>query len=191
MLNSTDTVETVDLFNNLDRVVITNFEPNDYWRERRRVDGPAHNPRPRAPEHLTMLNNLIGDRAKKTPTTAESHKKIRPHEWKGLREHAEHLALPPTRCCFQCGMLNYPRDGEIILVQNISQKADCRAYRVFKYYIRELIHKMRERHPDHTTDRDAVNQIFLCEPAKGGGCRVYACNACKRLCRSREGQRTT
>ena len=26
-------------------------------------------------------------------------------------------------------------------------------------------------------------EIFLCEPADGGGCRVYACTSCKRLCR--------
>ena len=26
--------------------------------------------------------------------------------------------------------------------------------------------------------------IFLCEPADGGGSRVYACPACKRLCRA-------
>ena len=28
--------------------------------------------------------------------------------------------------------------------------------------------------------------VFLCTPVEGGGCRVYACNACKRLCRRRE-----
>ena len=64
VLAPSDTVETTDLFNNLDRIIITNCEVDDYWRERRRVDAPAHNPRPRAPEHLSMLNNLLGDRAR-------------------------------------------------------------------------------------------------------------------------------
>ena len=88
-----------------------------------------------------MLNNLLGDKAKKrTPENETQLKKIKSHEWKRLREHAQHLALPPTRCCFQCGMLNYPKDGDTILLQNISKRSDCRAYRVFKHYIRQLIH---------------------------------------------------
>ena len=48
-------------------------------------------------------------------------------------------------------MLNYPKEGDVILVQNISVKSDCRAYRVFKYYIRKLIR-----------DRHVVPQTALC-----------------------------
>ena len=36
-------------------------------------------------------------------------------------------------------MLNYPSSGDIIAVQGVRKKEDCRAYRVFEYYIETLI----------------------------------------------------
>ena len=44
-----------------------------------------------------------------------------------------------------------------------------------------------DRLPEEATSaerRTERNKIFLCEPADGGGCRVFACRACKRLCRA-------
>ena len=34
-------------------------------------------------------------------------------------------------------------------------------------------------------------QVFLCEPVAGGGCQVYACTACKKLCKRRRDGRQT
>ena len=64
-LDPAATVEEVDLFNNLGRVVISTLGgPESYRKARSRVDEGAHNPTPRAPEHLGMLNNLASQRAK-------------------------------------------------------------------------------------------------------------------------------
>eukprot|EP00964_Phaeocystis_antarctica_P035678 scaffold20396_cov92-Phaeocystis_antarctica.AAC.1 len=52
-LDPAATVEEVDLFNNLGRVVISTLGgPESYRKARSRVDEGAHNPTPRAPEHL-------------------------------------------------------------------------------------------------------------------------------------------
>ena len=87
--------------------------------------------RPRAPEHLGMLNNLASQRAKPgAGTHLPRHRKT----WRKLATHAQHVAASPTHCCFQCGMLNYPKEGDEIVVSNITNRRDCRAYRVFRYY---------------------------------------------------------
>ena len=77
-------------------------------------------------------------------------------------------------------MLNYPTSGDIITVQNISEKRDCRAYRVFEHYIDQL----EERIGDQET-------AFLCEPAKNGnGANVYTCSFCKKLCATKVNDQT-
>ena len=63
-LDGEATTEEVDLFNNQGRILITNV-PNGMWEERGRVNLHAHNPNPQAPEHLSMVNNLTNDNAKK------------------------------------------------------------------------------------------------------------------------------
>ena len=181
------TVDSVNLFNHLGRVVISNLDPGSYWHARRRVDAPAHNPTPRAPEHLAMLNNLAGQRTKPAVGT---HLPTDKRTWRRLSMHAQHVAAAPTRCCFQCGMLNYPKEGDEIVVQNVRKKVDCRAYRVFRYYIKKLIADKVARHSDNTTLCEAKQSVFLCKPQEGGGCRVYTCAACKKLCRQRNGQQT-
>ena len=131
-LDPAATVEEVDLFNNLGRVVISTLGgPESYRKARSRVDEGAHNPTPRAPEHLGMLNNLASQRAKPgAGTHLPRHRKT----WRKLATHAQHVAASPTHCCFQCGMLNYPKEGDEIVVSNITNRRDCRAYRVFRYY---------------------------------------------------------
>ena len=197
LLDPTSTVEAADLFNLFAasgqesgcRVIISNLDPGNYWHERKRVDAPAHNPTPRAPEHLALLNQLASEKASKHHR--QTHLPRYSKDWRKLQVHAQHIAAPPVRCCFQCGMLNYPKDGDEILVQNISTKHDCRAYRVFRYYIQKLISDRGGRHPDETTRENAKNEVFLCEPEPNGGCRVYSCSACKRLCAKRGTGRTT
>ena len=78
--------------------------------------------------------------------------------------------------------------GDIITVEDIHNKYDCRAYRVFRYYIHKLVKDRCDRLPEEATSaerRTERNKIFLCESADGGpdggGCRVFAsCRACKR-----------
>ena len=50
------TVEEVDLFNNLQNIVITNAG-KDVWQQIGKVNLNAHNPILGAPEHLAMVNN--------------------------------------------------------------------------------------------------------------------------------------
>ena len=66
ILNPTSTVEEVDLFNNLQNIVITNAD-EDVWKQIGKVNLNAHNPNHGAPDHLSMVNNLLGDNAKKRP----------------------------------------------------------------------------------------------------------------------------
>ena len=197
LLDPASTVRAADLFNLFAssgqesgcRVIISNLDPSNYWHERKRVDAPAHNPTPRAPEHLALLNQLASEKAGRHHKQTNLPRHIK--DWRKLQRHAQHIAAPPVRCCFQCGMLNYPKDGDELVVQNISSKRDCRAYRVFRYYIWKLISDRSGRHSDNTTRENAKNEVFLCEPQPAGGCRVYSCSACKRLCSKRDGGRTT
>ena len=193
VLPPNSTVEAVDLFNVSHRIVVINCLPaaaNSYWRNRAQArSGQAHNSRPDAPEHLGMLNNLCGKKASHAPGTNLPTKKA---TWKKLRAYAQGLAAAPTRCCFQCGMLNYPKTGDTITVTNISSKYDCRAYRVFRYYIKELTREVYARLPAGSAREDAERQVFLCEPVEDqDGCRVFCCNFCKAKCRNRQGNRTT
>ena len=183
-------MEEVDLFNNLQNIVITNAG-KDVWQQIGKVNLNAHNPNPGAPEHLAMVNNLLGDNADKKPVHEASNlENISQPQWRGLRNHVLTLSHPMTRCCFQCGMMNHPAakgTEDIIIVDDIHELGHCRAYRVFKYYIKKLVSDRCERlGPDASESeiRSISKGIFLCEPADGGGSRVYACTSCKRLCRS-------
>jgi hypothetical protein len=186
-LDSEATTEEIDLFNNQGRILIMNI-PNGMWEERGRVNLHAHNPNPQAPEHLSMVNNLTNDNAKKKIVHDGTNLTcITQPEWKKLRSRVIMLAEPMTHCCFQCGMLNHPEKNDTIIVDDIQGRHDCRAYRVFRYYIRKLTDDRCNRLPGEATraERRAVrSSIFLCEPVDGGGCRVYTCRACKRLCRA-------
>ena len=81
--------------------------------------------------------------------------------------HFEAITKVPSCVCFQCGWLMYAKSANKILVQNITAKEQCRAYRVFVYYITKL---QRKAPPNTTT--------FLCETA-GAGSKVWACSFCK------------
>lgn len=53
-------------------------------------------------------------------------------------------------------MLNYPKSGDTIVVNNVTEQSDCRAFRVFEHYISALEEHMGEDEPP-----------FLCEPVEG------------------------
>ena len=62
-----------DLFNNRQRIMVTNIskdkwpkipKTDEMWAQIKKLNMPAHNPYPGAPEQLRMVNNLIGDNAK-------------------------------------------------------------------------------------------------------------------------------
>ena len=48
----------------MQNIVITNTE-RGVWQQIGKVNLNAHSPNPGAPEHLAMVNNLLGDNAKK------------------------------------------------------------------------------------------------------------------------------
>ena len=160
---------------------------------RRQVHDPNHNPRSRAPEHVQIVNNLTA--ADHSQHARETHlSTMQPKDWDHLASHMQHCAAPLTRCCFQCGMLNHPAPGDTIAVTNVRRKRDCRAYRVFRHYIRNLSSHEEERLHACTPHAAAAEitsaakaSVFLCEPtANGDACKVYACSHCKRACRRRD-----
>ena len=160
---------------------------------RRQVKDPAHNPRARAPEHVQLVQSLGG--TDHTQHAGETHLGTIT-DWDKLSVHLEHVAAPLTRCCFQCGMLNYPTPGDTIRVTNVGSRQECRAYRVFRYYIRELVKGERRRlracsDAEATSEADrkaeAYRNVFLCKPTTdNAACKVYACSHCKRACRRRD-----
>ena len=86
ILDDNSSVEEVDLFkfNNLQNIVITNVD-EDVWKQMSKVNLNAHNPNPGAPDHLSMVNNLLGDNAKKKHINCSSNlEKITQAQFRGL-----------------------------------------------------------------------------------------------------------
>ena len=62
-----ETAKSADLFNRQSRLLVTSVPQDDddsrgYAQRRKENNEPIHNPRPRAPEHIGMVNNLISQR---------------------------------------------------------------------------------------------------------------------------------
>ena len=68
----------------------------------------AGNTHPIAPPHNSLLNALIGQPLNHPPETNLPTSRA---DYRKLKTHLQHIERQPTRCCFNCGMLNYP--GEI------------------------------------------------------------------------------
>ena len=66
ILDDGSSAEEVDLFNNMQNILITNADKvKDVWQPIGKVNLNAHSPNPGAPEHLAMVNKLFGDNAEK------------------------------------------------------------------------------------------------------------------------------
>ena len=80
-------------------------------------------------------------------------------------------------------MLNYPSSGDIIAVQGVRKKEDCRAYRVFEYYIETLIADLEG---EGLTRDEAEDRVFYArredESNPHQPLRVFACSTCKAKC---------
>ena len=78
-------------------------------------------------------------------------------------------------------MLNYPSSGDIIRVNGIRQRRDCRAYRVFNHYIDKLISELMD---GGLEEQEAMDRVFLCRAPDDvrAGNEVYACTTCKAKC---------
>jgi hypothetical protein len=88
-----------------------------------------------------------------------------------------------TRCpADRCGMLNYPSSGDIIRVNGIRQRRDCRAYRVFSHYIDKLISELSD-----SEIRLGDWQTFQKFGAAGARCvPTMVGRAAKKILRSRQ-----
>jgi len=189
------TVEAVDLYNQKRRLIVTNVrnlnsgdrDVRNYWAERRRNAEHVHNARPRAVEHLTMLNNLT---AQAHNHGVDTHLPNEASVWAKLSRYATSIAEPMTCVCFQCGMVNHRSNTHVITVRNVTRPRDCRAYRVFRYYIRRLQRKERERIGDDVDGNEVNSSVFLCNPCDDGviGANVYACTACKTACACKDAE---
>ena len=67
-----------------------------YWEQRARVSSPAHNPKPKAPEHVGLLNNLAAEDPHRHE--AKTHLPTDIAAWDELSAHIKQLAAPLTRC---------------------------------------------------------------------------------------------
>ena len=81
------------MFNNLQNIVITNAD-EDVWKQIGKVNLNAHNPNHGAPDHLSMVNNLLGDNAKKRPI----HGSTNLGNITQAQTTASHLVWLPTIC---------------------------------------------------------------------------------------------
>ena len=120
---------------------------------RKQVQDTLHNPHKRAPEHVQLVKNLIS--CDHSTHANETHLPTDVNAWETLGSHMDAVVQPLTRVCFQCGMRNYPQGGDTIRVTNVTKKQDCRAYRVFKYYIRKLVKDECARLPPNANQRHA------------------------------------
>ena len=67
-------------------------------------------------------------------------------------------------------MAMYPSDAKKTMA-NVLKRDDCRAFRVFKYYIKQLQKKLEL----------PMNDVFLCQKINGeGGRLVFSCETCSR-----------
>lgn len=131
----------------------------------------AGNARPLAPPHLDMANALCASSCDHPPSV---HLPVAPAAYRKLSGHLTRVRQLPIRCCFNCGMMNYPAPGDRISVL-AAGRDDLRAWRVFAPLLNNFV---QAEH--HTLD-----EVFLCEPvepddAGNPRCRVFTCTACKK-----------
>jgi hypothetical protein len=136
------------------------------------------NTRPLAPDHNPMLNDLCNEPVNHAPSTFLP---TSVHAYRKLGAHLAAVELQPIRCCFNCGMLNYPTRGDTIVVK-AQAHADLRAWRVYEPVIEAFC---EEKHLE-------PSEVFLCDEHDARGellpthvdgspqRRVYSCSACKR-----------
>ena len=72
------TIAAADLFNQQERIVLTTMSADSddvrrYSDRQRENSEPIHNPRPKAPEHIGMVNNLCGQRERSASETHLRH----------------------------------------------------------------------------------------------------------------------
>lgn len=151
----TETVEGANLFNKQLNLVVmaADDDPSTYADRRRDTRGLIYNPRPKAPEHIGMINNLANQRSRPKPAA----NLVAGSKMRKLSKHMQLIGSDPLgRCCFHCGMMSYPKEGDEIVVQGVRQRADCRAYRVFRYYIRARAKEIRRRMLEQDRQRDGM-----------------------------------
>ena len=124
LLDPDDTAEDADLFNRAPDLVVVHTDlvdnararvaaangassSNGMWGSRRSASQPAYNTRPEAPEHIGMVNALLGQEDDAAAAT-NLPGALDPGSKKLLQKHLNHITKIPSRVCFQCGWLLYP-----------------------------------------------------------------------------------
>lgn len=105
-LREAATAEEADLFHRATSLGVTLAPPpsrdtvSDLWARRDEASQPAYNERPTAPEHVGMLNDLLGLSGERGADTnlqsalSEENRKL-------LASHLQSINKQPTRVCFQ------------------------------------------------------------------------------------------
>ena len=86
-------------------------------------------------EHLGMSTNMI-EEDHSTHHSSTNLGLMTTTSWRRLTSYVKKLKNNRLQtCCFQCGMLLFEQEAQSIKITNVQNREDCRAYRVFKYFI--------------------------------------------------------
>ena len=66
-------------------------------------------------------------------------------DWKRPGAHLEKISEYPRCVCFNCGMTMYPSKAKETICALVQKREDCRAYRVFEYYIKSLVENTQQQ----------------------------------------------
>ena len=93
---------------------------------------------------MQLANNLIGEAGDANIDTDPATNLIGVN-WKQLGAHLEIINQYPRCVCFNCGMTMYPNKAkDSRMPSNPRGEEDCRAYRVFEYYIKLVVAKLQQ-----------------------------------------------
>ena len=128
----------------------------------------AGNPRPHAPEHNAMANNLCAAPHAhhvdtRLPTDEASYRKV--------RRMLEAVDEQPHCVCSNCGFTDL-RDKMHVISVRCAAASDLRAWRVYQPALEALASELSVN----------VNEVFLCEPVPVScppRCRVFSCATCR------------
>ena len=117
-------------------------------------------------QHITMLNNIIGDRT--NPPEQSANLPLSAREYTKLEKHLSMITRVPERVCFNCAYMMYPSsdNSQLLKVEAASLphgKHSCRAYRVAKHFIHERAGQVSPDSNMADASDECDNNVFLCK----------------------------
>ena len=182
------TAAEFDIYSKYARLIVTTFAPSDgsrdgydLWGNRNDAATAAYNARPNAPPHIEMVNNLLPVLTDELTSNANILNESE-NPRKQLKKFLKAICVKPHCICFQCGYMQYPASVKKIVVDGLKERTDCRAYRVFKFYIDELEAAELAQAVNPNIDAANKSEVFLFKPTETGA-QVYSCGMCEKKCK--------